>query len=147
MLCILQKGSEKFYKGFGQDHRSIVLSQNSHINAMVTDNLYAPFFSQPLLCITLLDLVKLFLSVFHTVFSFTYSEPQVVNISIISTLQIRKMKPSKFPLRQVRNTAFTSSIRACALTLECATPTTGLLLQPEGAPPPLNALYIFSCAP
>ena len=85
MLCILEKGSEKIYKGFGQDNRSIMLSQNSHINAMVKDNLNAPFFSQPVLCITLLDLVEVFLSAFHTVFSFTYSEPQVV-ILVLSLL-------------------------------------------------------------
>ena len=46
------------------------------------------------------------------------------NISIISTLQIRKMRPrekAQFPLRQIRSTAFISSIRTCALTFGCAT--------------------------
>lgn len=93
MLCILEKGSEKFIKDF-VDNRSIVLSQNSHINAMVTDNLNAPFFlNQPVLCVTL-DLVKVFLSAFHIVFSFTYSEPQVV-ILVLSPLlyRLEKMRP------------------------------------------------------
>lgn len=52
---------------------------------MVTDNLNAPFFlNQPVLCV-MLDLVKVFLSAFHIVFSFTYSEPQVV-ILVLSLL-------------------------------------------------------------
>ena len=119
MLCILEKGSEKIYKGFCQDNRSIVLSQNSHINAMVTDNLNAPFFlNQPVLCITLLDLVKVFLSAFHIVFSFTYSEPQVVILVLSLLYRLEKMRPrekAKVTLRQIRNRAFISSIRACAL--------------------------------
>lgn len=95
MLCILEKGSEKIYKGFCQDNRSIVLSQNSHINAMVTDNLNAPFFlNQPVLCVTL-DLVKVFLSAFHIVFSFTYSEPQVVILVLSLLYRLEKWDPER----------------------------------------------------
>lgn len=95
MLCILEKGSEEIYKGFCQDNRSIVLSQNSHINAMVTDNLNAPFFlNQPVLCVTL-DLVKVFLSAFHIVFSFTYSEPQVVILVLSLLYRLEKWDPER----------------------------------------------------